>query len=60
VAQNNGRTKEMKVKINVELETDTGVYEIKFTSEDGQTMDQQELVRLLRKVIEKWNQKFVD
>ena len=36
------------------------MYDIVFKSEDGEKMDQQELVRLLRKVIEQWNQKFVD
>ena len=49
----------MKVNIAIELDTETGDYDLKFTSEDGKTMDQQELVRLLRKVFEQWNLKFL-
>jgi len=50
----------MKVKITVDLETETGEYEIKFTSEDKQPMDQKVLSKLLKKVVEQWNQKFVN
>ena len=50
----------MKVNISVDLETTTGEFEIKFSSENGEQMDRTDLVNLLRKVVEQWNLKFVD
>ncbi len=51
----------MKVKTVIELDTSTGSYEIQFFShkKEHTKIDQSELVRLLRKVIEDWDKEVV-
>jgi len=52
----------MKVKVEINLDMSTGNYDIQFFShkKEDRKIDQVELIRLLRKVFENWNGKFVD
>jgi len=53
----------MKVKTIIEIDMETGDYDIQFGISEGdkkKKIDQKEMTKLLRKVIDAWNLKFVN
>jgi hypothetical protein len=52
----------MKVRVNVELDLDSGEYDLQVFSleKDKKKIDQQKLASMLQKVVKSWNQRFTN
>ena len=51
----------MKVEVTITVDTNTGDYDLVYKSEKkGQKIEQKLLAKIIRKVLDNWDMKFVD